>query len=222
MVGLCDGDIHMLLLGLNLGLSDIVWLLFSDSDIVLLHFGLGDIVRFLYGLVDLLGDGDVVGHLDGVGAVVGVGVSLHVVVGAWHLLLNCGDVGLSNSTSVVGNFGLVDNLVWEWLGDEFVLNNGSGVVQSLSHILVQSCWYILSLCLPLSMLLHLCVGHSRVLSFVIALLGAGVLGCWGRAIGGCWGSSICRSRFGRCAIAGWRTSSCVVGLCGNARHKGSQ
>jgi len=197
MVGLCDGDIHMLLLGLNLGLSDIVWLLFSDSDIVLLHFGLSDIVRFLYGLVDLLGDGDVVGHLDGVGAVVGVSVGLHVVVGAWHLFLDCGDVGLSNSASVVGHLGLVDDLVWQGLGDELVLNHSGGVVQGLSLVFVESFWYILSLSLPSSMVFHLCVGHSLIHSLIIALLGAGVLGCWGRAI----------ARGRRGTIAGGRGSS---------------
>merc|ERR1719370_1358857 len=129
MLGLGDGDIHMLLLGLDLSLSDVVRLLLSD----------GDIVRYL----------------DGVGAVLGISVGLHVVVCAWHHFLNCGDVGLCNSIGVVSNLGLIDDLVWEGLGDELVLNNGGGVVQSFCYILVQSCWHVLSSCFPLCVVLHL-------------------------------------------------------------------
>jgi len=225
MLGLGDGDIHMLLLGLDLSLSDVVRLLLSDGDIVLLNLGFSDVVRFLDGLVHLIGDGDVVRYLDGVGAVVGISVGLHVVVCAWHHFLNCGDVGLGNSIGVVSNLGLIDDLVWEGLGDELVLNNGGGVVQGFCYILVQSCWHVLSSCFPLCVVLHLCIGDSLVHSLVVALLGAGVLGCRGRAIARLWfrwgWGTIGWSRFGWGTIVGWRTSSWVIGCSDRDCHQGS-
>jgi len=221
MVGLCYNDSLVLSCCCNNSLCDIVWLVLSNSDVVLLNISLGDVVRFLDSLVNLLGDGDVVGNLDSVGAVVGVSDCFHVVVGTRHLLLDCVDVSLGHSSSIVGHLGLINNLVWERLGNKLVLNHSGGVVQSLCDVFVQSCWHILCFSLPLGVVLHLCVGRSFVHSLIVALLGTGIL-LGGRRIGDGW----CRRTVGWgrrrrgmwCTIRGWRTSSWVVGLSDHICH----
>lgn len=47
------------------------------------------------------------------------------------------------SNSSLSHLGLIDDLIGEGLGDELVLYNGGGVVQGLSHVLVQSGWHVL-------------------------------------------------------------------------------
>lgn len=58
-----DGDVHVLLLGLEVSLGDVMRLIFGHCDVVLFYLGFSDVVRLLDGLVGVVGDGDVVWDL---------------------------------------------------------------------------------------------------------------------------------------------------------------
>jgi len=189
-------DVHVLRLFDHVSLCDVVRFVLRHCDVVLLDFCFRDVVRFLHCLVVLLGHRHVVRDLSSEGTVVRLRHGLHEVVGSRHVLVLGLYLHLVDLGSVVGNLGLVDDLIRQRLRDELVLHDGGRVVQGLRYVLVQGVRDQLIIGVPVDVALHGGGSVGLVVNLVVALLralvdglGRGTVGRGGgRAVGRGWGA----------------------------------